>query len=128
MAEVDDGGETELRRIGLGLLALADKREEEIISKCMRIVGAGFPDSMGHTVISALLRAGKPLCLSELATTCKASRRSVWPGSRVRVIIESLERNGMVVNLGTPERPRYSLRKDSDEAEMLQKMFGRDRR
>ena len=118
----------ELRRIGLGLLALANMREEEIISRCMRIVGAGFPDSMGHTVIAALLRVGKPLCLSELATTCKASRRSVWPGSRVRVIIESLEKNGMVVNLGTRERPRYSLRKDSEEAEMLEKMFGRGRR
>jgi len=114
----------ELHRLGLALSALADMREEEILSICRQILDTAFPDSIGHDITQVLIHAREPLRLREIAVRCASGRRSILPYGRLRIVIERLVAVGMVINHGTPEKPRYSLDRNDPRVQTLVRMYG----
>ncbi len=114
----------EFRRLGAVLAALVDLREAEILSSCREVIDAAFADSAGGWVMEVLRRSSEPLSLRQLAARCKSGKRSVLPEGRVRMVVDGLSRAGMLVNLGTPEKPRYSLDGEDRRVRVLEKIYG----
>ncbi len=114
----------ELRKIGAVLAALVAVREEEIVSCFREVIDAAFADSPGSLVLEILRGSVEPLSLKAIAASSGYGRRSVLPEGRVRIVVERLGRAGIVVNRGTPEKPRYSLDAGDKRVQILEKIYG----
>jgi hypothetical protein len=114
----------EFRKLGAVLAALVEVREAEIVSACKEVMDAAFPDSVGRLVIQALREAREPLNLRAIADRCDTGRRSVLPEGRVRVVVSRLAKAGIVVNVGTEEKPRYLLDEGDKRVRILAKLYG----
>lgn len=114
----------EMRKLGAVLAALVEVREEEILSSCKDVLDAAFSDSVGRMVIDVLLASQQPLSLRSIAAKCDSGRRSVLPEGPVRRVVDRLAAFGIVVNLGSSDRPRYLLNDDDRRVQYLQKMYG----
>jgi hypothetical protein len=113
----------DLGRLGAALGTLADLREAETLSLCREVMEAAFADSIGHAVISALLRSPRPIRLIDLAVQCGRGRRSILPNGEIRVVVDRLIETSAVVIAGGPGRPRYSLNRGERHAEVLSRMY-----
>jgi hypothetical protein len=114
----------EFRRLGAVLAALVAIREEEIVSCICEVVDAAFADLPGRLVLEILCGSVEPLSLKAIAARCGCGRRSVLPEGRVRIVVERLSGAGIVVNRGTPEKPRYSLDAGDKRVQILEKIYG----
>ena len=114
----------EMTGLGAALGAMADLREQETLSLCKDILEASFADSIGHSVIDVFLNARRPLHLIDIAVQCGQRKRSVLPNGTVRAVIDRLMTTGMIMNLGTPERPRLVLNRDDGRVRILKRMYG----
>jgi hypothetical protein len=121
MKSITDQGE--LSRLGAALGAIADLREEETLSLCREVVEAAFPDSVGHSVLEVLLHSDEPLRLIDIAIRCDRGKRSILPDGKVRSVVDRLAKVGVLVNLGTAEKPRYSLDKGDKRVQILRRMY-----
>ncbi|MDA4137420.1 MAG: hypothetical protein OK449_10540 [Thaumarchaeota archaeon] len=126
MAEAEWSGFDSLKfsRIGPVLAVLVDIREEEILSLCRELLDTAFPDSAGKHVIAAMLRASGTMSLREIASGCDRGRRAIMPDGELRAAVERMAREGIIVNKGTPEKPRYSLDGGDRRVQMLRRMYG----
>ena len=122
--QIVDYDSEEFRKLGAVLAALVAVREEEIVSCFREVIDAAFADSPGRLVLEVLRGSVEPLSLRAIASRCGCGKRSVLPEGGVRVVVERLGSAGIVVNLGTPEKPRYSLDAGDKRVQILEKIYG----
>ncbi|MDA4134104.1 MAG: hypothetical protein OK441_00860 [Thaumarchaeota archaeon] len=123
-SQIVDYDSEEFRKLGAVLAALVAVREEEIASCCREVIDAAFADSPGRQVLEILRGSDEPLSLRDIASKCGSGKRSVLPEGRVRTVMVRLGRAGIVVNRGTPQKPRYSLDAGDRRVEILKKIYG----
>lgn len=109
--------------VGAALGAVVDVREAETLSLCREVVEAAFPDSVGHSILEVLLSSSEPLRLIDIATRCERGKHSVLPDGKIRRVVNHLASIGMLANVGTSGRPRYSLDKNDRRVQVLKRMY-----
>jgi hypothetical protein len=116
-------GNGELGRIGRQLSYLTEMVESELLSKIVKIQRDIFSNSTEQKLVIALLLAREPLSLSKIALECDTTGYAVRPGGNLRKILETMEKDGLVRNLGTGDKPRYELNRADETVHFLVKAF-----
>src|ERR1700722_1478071 len=116
-------GSGELGRIGRQLSYLTEMIESELLSKIVKIQRDIFSDSTEQKLVIALLSAHEPLSLSKIAVECHTTGYAVRRGGILRKILETMEKDSLVRNVGTTDKPRYELNRDDETVRFLVKVF-----
>ena len=95
----------------------------DLLDETKKAARIAFGDSPELRLVSALANAQRALPLSEIRMRCRAGRRAVLREGRLRLSIERMERFGVVIDVGTPGRPRYQLNQLDDKAKLLLSIF-----
>jgi len=88
-----------------------------------KISDALYSQTPEQLLIKALLEAGNPLTLTEIASRCHASRFVVLPDGRVRRAIERMERCGLILRSGTDDKPRFYLNRQDPACRLAVMIF-----
>jgi hypothetical protein len=91
--------------------AVRERREEGFTSSVSTICGALLAETPGYTALHVMLHS-PPLSLRRIAVACGYGRRSVLREGSIRNALERLQRAGVVINVGTQTRPRFTLAHD----------------
>jgi hypothetical protein len=97
-------------------------REERFTSSIAAVYNTLFAGTPGHTLMRVLLGSG-PLSPKNLADACGYGKRSILEGGSIRKLVERLQQTGIVVNLGSQARPRFSLVQDELLKSALRKLY-----
>lgn len=100
--------------------------EADIVESAKKAVAAAFGASLEFKMVGALAGAEEPLRLSEIAARCGATRREMAREGSLRIALERMEREGMVINLASRRKPLYQLNLLSGESRLLVSLFARD--
>lgn len=114
--------EQQYRRLGAVIEALASVKEDEIVMYLSEVLEAAFADSIGWVVMDVLLESWEPLSLSAIAERCGCGRRSILPNGEIRSVVNGLVDTGILVNLGTQQRPGYQLNEADGRVRMVAKI------
>jgi hypothetical protein len=119
-----DAKEDMLRSFGRAFRLVEAWVEADLVETARRAAEAGFGGSVEFMLVSVLANAESPLPLYEFSVRCRSSRRAVLRFGRLRLALERMEKSGLVINLGSIQRPRYQLNLINDEARLLVSIFG----
>jgi hypothetical protein len=97
-------------------------REERFTSSIAIVYDTLFAGTPGHVLMRVLL-GSSPLSLKGLADECGYGRRSILEGGSIRKLVDRLQQAGIVVNLGSQARPRFSLVQDESLKSALRKLY-----
>ena len=99
----------------------------DVIDDAKEAVRIAFGDSLEYRLVSVLANSEHALPLSEIRQRCQAGRRAMLREGRLRLIMERMERFGVLINIGSPGRPRYQLNLLDEGAKMLVSMLSEKR-
>ena len=99
----------------------------ELCKYFRKISDALYSQTPEQLLIKALLEAGNPLTLTEIASKCHASRFVVLPDGRVRRAIERMERCGLLLRSGTEDKPRFYLNRQDPACRLAVMIFAEPR-
>jgi hypothetical protein len=88
-----------------------------------KISDALYSQTPEQLLIMALLEAGEPLTLTEIASRCHASRFVVLPDGRVRRAMERMERCGLILRRGTEDKPKFYLNRQDPACRLVAMIF-----
>lgn len=116
-------GADELKKISRQISYLTEMVESELLSKLVKIQRDVFSDSTEQKLVIALLCAREPLPLSRIALECDVTTYALRPGGSLRKTLQTMEKDGLVKNSGTNEKPRYELNRNDDTVRFLVRAF-----
>ena len=88
-----------------------------------RAMMVAFGASPEFNLIKVLSVATQPLRLSEISARSGATRRAMSPDGSLRLLLERMQRAGILVNEGSTHRPLYSMNLLNDESKVLIFLF-----
>lgn len=100
-------------------------KEDELCGRFRVISGSLFRETPEFRLARVLVEASEPLKLSEIAARCGVSRDLVLREGRIRRAIGRMERAGLVLNVGSDDRPRYRLDQTNSAVQLLGRVYSR---
>ena len=97
--------------------------EADLTESVMKLMASVFSGSPELRLLEVLARAQEALDFSEIAVRCSVSRNELLRAGRVRLALVRMETSGIVLNVGTKQRPRLQLNLSSKEAKVLLSIF-----
>ena len=97
--------------------------EADLLEEVREVTDVAFGDSPEHRLLRVLANAKEALPLYEISVRSIASRRAVLGSGRLRLVLERMEKAGLLNNVGTLQRPRYQLNPKDDKARLLASLF-----
>jgi hypothetical protein len=113
-------------RFGRAFRKLEGWVRADMLESTTRTMIVVFGDSPEFRLVEALARAQEALKLSEISSRCGSSERDVSRVGRLRLALARMERSGIVINVGTVQRPRFQLNLVTDEGKLLLSLFSVD--
>jgi hypothetical protein len=112
-----------LRSFGRAFRIVEALVKADLLDETKNAANIVFGDSPEYRLVNVLTNAQQPLPLCEVRVRCRAGRRAVLREGRVRLSLERMERFGVVINVGSHERPRYQMNLLDDKAKLLMSIF-----
>lgn len=109
-----------MRQFGRAFRLMEGWIEAGLLSELRDAVVAVYGGSSEHRLLEVLLEEKESLPLYEIASRCGMSRRAVLQAGRIRATLCKLAKEGIVVNAGTQERPRYLLNRGDGRVRFIE--------
>lgn len=115
-----------LRQFGRAFKLMEGWIEAELLWELREAVLAIFGNSLEYKILRVLLGESESLPLYEIALRCRMSRRAVFQDGRIRGTLSWLAKQGILINTGTEERPRYLLNRGDARTRFIEVMIRDD--
>ncbi|MDE1852143.1 MAG: hypothetical protein KGI38_00130 [Thaumarchaeota archaeon] len=112
-----------LRSFGRAFRMVEAWVEADLLELARQATEAVFGDSPEFRLARALANAQEALPLYEISIRSNAGRRAVLGSGQLRLALERMEKSGVLVNVGTRQRPRFQLNPKDDKARLLASLF-----